>query len=270
MSTYVIGDIQGCYRTLKRLLKRISFKEQSDRILLVGDLVNRGPDSVDVLRWAKGLSGRLESVLGNHDLHLLALVEGVELAKKQKGLLPIMKARDKSSLIDWLRQRPLVHQEGRMLLTHAGLLPDWTAQQALDFGRSLSQIIRSKRAKDFYQFWYNLDAHVFSTEVSVIEQQCAALSAFTRMRMCKSPTEMDFTFTGHPKDAPMGLVPWYAYEARKSRDYFIVFGHWAALGYYHGHNVLGLDTGCVWGRQLTAYRLEDGAVFSEDSADRKP
>lgn len=267
MATYAIGDIQGCYKTLKKLLKRISFDRKNDRLFLVGDLVNRGPNSLDVLRWAKDMGNRVVSVLGNHDLHLLATAAGVASGRNQKTLAPVLRAKDRDDLLEWLVQRPLLYREGRLLLVHAGILPAWTVEEALACARKAEKVIRGKKSAEFLKKWYKLEATKWSDKLEGFERHAVALNVFTRMRMCRNAHEMELSFTGKPEDAPRGYKPWFDIASRKSADHTVIFGHWAALGLRITSSVIALDSGCVWGGTLTALRLEDGAVFSENSVD---
>ena len=266
MATYAIGDIQGCYKTLKKLLKKVSFSPKQDRIFLVGDLVNRGSHSLDVLRWAKDLGKRVVSVLGNHDIHLIALYLGVA-NRSAKTLTDILHAKDCDDLLQWLMHRPLLHKEGRIVLVHAGILPAWSIDEALKHARKTEKIIQSKKAGEFLKKWYKTETTKWSDKLEDYERYFVVLNALTRMRLCKNAHEMELSFTGKPEDAPKGLHPWYTTPGRKSVDHTILFGHWAALGLRLTSNVISLDTGCVWGGALTALRLEDGAVFSEPSAE---
>lgn len=267
MATYAIGDIQGCYKTLKRLLKRISFNRKQDRIFLVGDLVNRGPNSLDVLRWAKDSDRQVVAVLGNHDLHLLAIALGVSTRFSKKTLEHILRAKDRDDLLEWLVKRPLIHKEGRLVLVHAGILPAWSIDEAMKNVHKTEKLIRSKKAAEFLKAWHKSDASKWSDNLEGFERHAVVLNACTRMRLCRNLKEMDLSFTGPPEDAPAGLKPWFGISGRKSVDHTVIFGHWSALGVRVAHNVIALDSGCVWGGTLTALRLEDGAIFSEPSAE---
>jgi bis(5'-nucleosyl)-tetraphosphatase (symmetrical) len=268
MATYAIGDIQGCYRTLKRLLKRIAFHPQNDRILLVGDLVNRGPNSLDVLRWASGLGERVISVLGNHDIHLIAMAKGVSEIRRTKILDQVLRARDSDKLIKWLRKRPIMYREHQFILVHAGILPAWTISEAEHEARKLEELIQGNTCATFLKFCYRSQSHIWHSELSGLEKSAVALNAFTRMRMCKSPNEMEFAFAGKPSDAPEGLTPWFQVKGRHEHGRVIIFGHWAALGLRVLPHTIALDSGCVWGQYLTAYRIDDGAIFIEPSLDK--
>ncbi len=268
MATYAIGDIQGCYKTLRRLLDRISFHRKSDRIFLVGDLVNRGPDSLDVLRWAVELGDRVISVLGNHDLHLLAIAAGVSVGRRQKTLDKVLRAKDCDVLLEWLRNRPLLYREGRLAVVHAGILPAWSVDVAAKHARKVEKIIRGKKFADLMRYCYKEPAFVWNDGLEGLERHAVVLNAFTRMRLCRSLYEMDLNFAGTPEEGPRGEKPWFQVGGRKAEDHTIIFGHWASMGLHVTQNVIALDSGCVWGGSLTAMRLEDGGIFSEPSVEK--
>jgi bis(5'-nucleosyl)-tetraphosphatase (symmetrical) len=267
MATYAIGDIQGCYRTLKRLLKQIAFDPKNDRIFLVGDLVNRGPDSLDVLRWASDLTESVFTVLGNHDIHLIAMAQGINELKRPKSLEQVLRARDADKLVKWLRKRPVMHREDRFIFVHAGLLPAWSVEEAEVEARKLEELIGGSTSATFLKFWYSQQADTWDDALSGLEKSAVALNAFTRMRMCRNAREMELAFTGKPEEAPKGLTPWYQVKERGSSAFTIVFGHWASLSLRVTPQIIALDSGCVWGQFLTAIRLEDGAIFIERSID---
>lgn len=266
MATYAIGDIQGCYKSLKRLLKHIGFNQKQDRLFLVGDLVNRGPNSLDVLRWAYDLQDRVVTVLGNHDLHLLALALGVKAVRRKKHTLDkVLEAKDADALVFWLQEQPLMYKEGRLVLVHGGILPAWSIQEAKTYAKETEKILRSKRAADLLEYWYTADGTSWRDSLEGYERHATILNAFTRIRVCKNPHLMDFDFTGKPEDAPFGLKPWFDFDERRHSQYTVIFGHWAALGLRIASHIIALDTGCIWGGSLTAVRLEDGAIFSHHS-----
>jgi bis(5'-nucleosyl)-tetraphosphatase (symmetrical) len=254
VATWVVGDIQGCFDTLMHLLVRVGFSAARDRVWLVGDLVNRGPRSVDVLRWARALGDRATVVLGNHDLHLIARALGVAGPKRRDTVEDVLRAHDRDELIDWLRARPLVHVEElsgrRVAMVHAGLFPSWTVDDAVREARALEAALGGSRE----------DATALLRERNTPRSE--SLQAFVRLRMLDASGRIA-DYDGAPADAPAGLVPWFAAPGRRSRDTTIVFGHWSTLGLHRGDGVVGLDTGCVWGRALTALRLDDGTVVSE-------
>jgi bis(5'-nucleosyl)-tetraphosphatase (symmetrical) len=263
VATFAIGDIQGCGRTLERLLQRIGFDPAADRILQVGDLVNRGPRSLQVLRWARSLGDRLAVVLGNHELHLLARAAGVRKAKPRDTLDAVFAAADREELVEWLRHRPLLHREGRHLLVHAGLLPAWSTAEAERRAREAETVLRSARWPRLLEALWSADPTGGEDDLS---ESRLATNVFTRLRTCTSEGVPCIDFDGRPEDAPPGCVPWFDLPGPASRG-VVVFGHWAALGLRIERDYLALDSGCVWGNALTAVRLEDRAVFQEPFAD---
>jgi bis(5'-nucleosyl)-tetraphosphatase (symmetrical) len=251
MATYAVGDVQGCMATLDRLLRHISFG-RGDRLWLVGDLVNRGPHNREVLQFAKKQEARCQVVLGNHDLHLIARWAGVVEPKRRDTLDDVLDARDADELVSWLRRQPIVHREGSWLMVHAGLPPSWTVADAQKRARKLQEALREGRLK------------ALTGEGRMAEH----LRLLTRLRMLDRKGQMA-DFDGPPDEAPKGLVPWFAHPERRSRDVTVVFGHWSALGLHVEPSAVGLDTGCVWGRALTAMRLDDRRVFSEPAVERR-
>ncbi len=261
MATYAIGDLQGCMEPLTRLLAAIAFEAQRDRLWLVGDLVNRGPDSVGVLRWARAHAGSIQAVLGNHDLHLLGVAAGTRRQKKGDTLDDVLHAPDRDALLDWLAAQPFLHRQGRRVLVHAGLYPVWTVPEAEAFAAELSGALAASR-QGFLEALAGAKAEArFSPDLSGAVRWRTLLGIFTRMRFLAADGALDFELTDPPKEAPAGFVPWFEVPGRKSRDAEIFFGHWASLGLYKGSGVTCVDSGCVWGEELTAVRLEDGAVF---------
>jgi bis(5'-nucleosyl)-tetraphosphatase (symmetrical) len=259
MATYAIGDVQGCMASLERLLAALPLRDD-DRIWLVGDLVNRGPRSLDVLRWAIAAGDRVVSVLGNHDLHLLARAAGAP-AKKRDTLDDVLGAPDRDALIDWLRARPLVHVEGARVLVHAGLHPRWSAHDALARASELEAALRGDGWRAWIAQQAGSKAPAWRDELAGAARDRAILSWLVRARMAAPDGALDQDFDGAPAEAPRGLVPWFALPDPAWGDHEVVFGHWAALGLDLGPRHLALDTGCVWGNRLTAVRLDDRAVF---------
>jgi bis(5'-nucleosyl)-tetraphosphatase (symmetrical) len=268
MATYAIGDVHGCYATLQRLLERLGYDRRRDRLWLVGDLVNRGPRSLAVLRWAAGLDpGRSVVVLGNHDLHLLARAEGLAAARRRDTLDEVLAARDRDDLLAWLRGRPLLHREGEWTMVHAGLLPEWTVAAAAELAGETEEQLQGKAGSRLLATYRDGPPGRFRETLSPAARRRLALAALTRLRTVNGRGRMTTDFSGPPAEAPDGHVPWFAVPGRKSRRTRILFGHWAALGLHLDDGVAGLDTGCVWGRTLTALRLDDGRVFQEPVAD---
>ncbi len=263
MPIYAIGDIHGHFATLGRLLKRIRFDASRDRLWLVGDLVNRGPDSLGVLRWARAHDAVITAVLGNHDLHLLARAAGVRDAKKGDTLDGVLAAPDRADLLDWLRQRPFFHREGPFALVHAGLLPSWTLHDAAFHAGELAAALQSE---DYLHVLRAIHAKKNRGDLDASEpsERWRALSSiFTRLRFCRGQGEPVYGFTGAPEDAPDGCVPWFAAPGRGNHSATVVFGHWATLGLRLQPGIVALDSGCAWGGPMSAVRLPDLAVFQE-------
>lgn len=266
MSTYVIGDIQGCFEALSLLLEKIQFDPAQDRLWLVGDLINRGPDSLDVLRWAMGLGDRLVTVLGNHDLHFLAVAEGHVPPHRSDTLEELLAAPDRDDLIDWLRCQRMIYAEGDWVLVHAGLLPQWTVGQALRLGGEVEAVLSGDDYRDFLKHMYGNQPDHWDDSLSGMDRLRVITNAMTRLRVCSAAGVMDFNFKGSPKTCPKETLPWYEVPERKSADANIVFGHWSALGLNVGSRHVALDTGCLWGGALSAIRLEDREVFQTPCA----
>jgi bis(5'-nucleosyl)-tetraphosphatase (symmetrical) len=260
VATIVIGDIQGCMSSLERLLEVVGFAAGHDRLWLVGDLVNRGPRSLDVLRWARELGSSVTCVLGNHDLHLLARAAGAAPEKKRDTLDDVLYARDVERLTDWLRTRPLFHVEGDVAMVHGGLHPAWTIDDAK---ARASEIERELRAPTWRSFLAQLHGPTprWDARLGGGDRWRAILAYLTRARTLKADGRVESDFDGKPADAPAGCVPWFAFPAAAWTTHTVVFGHWAALGLDLGAHHIALDTGCVWGRSLTAMRLDDRMVF---------
>ncbi|NVB78772.1 MAG: symmetrical bis(5'-nucleosyl)-tetraphosphatase [Kofleriaceae bacterium] len=267
MALYAIGDIQGCMSSLERLLSTISFSPQTDRLWLVGDLVNRGPRSLDVLRWAMELGPAVTCVLGNHDIHLLARAAGAVPEKKRDTLDDVLAARDLDRVLDWVRSRPLVHVEDNYVMVHGGLHPRWTAEDARARG---AEIERELRAPTWRTFVGQLQgtAPRWDDSLAGADRWRAILAYLTRARMLKPDGRIESGFDGPPSQAPAGLIPWFQFPNAAWTSHTVVFGHWAALGLSVGPRHLGLDTGCVWGNSLTAMRLPDRTVFQVKAVEK--
>lgn len=266
MSTYAIGDIQGCFEALNLLLEKIQFDPARDRLWLVGDLINRGPDSVEVLRWARGLGDRGVTVLGNHDLHFLAVAEGDVPPHRNDTLEELLTAPDRDELIDWLRCQRMIYAEGDWVLVHAGLLPQWTVEQAVRLGGEVEAALSGDNYRDFLKHMYGNQPDHWDDGLTGIDRLRVITNAMTRLRVCSSAGVMDFNHKGSPGTRPKGTLPWYEVPGRKSANANIVFGHWSALGLNVGSRHVALDTGCLWGGQLSALRLEDRQVFQTPCA----
>ena len=261
MATYAIGDVQGCFQALKGLLKRIAFNPKRDRLWLVGDLVNRGPDSLATLRFVKGLGNSAVCVLGNHDLHLIAVAEGHAVLRRDDTLEETLSAPDCAELIAWLRQRPLLHAEGGCAMVHAGLLPSWTIAQAQELAHEVENALRATRYASLLASMYGNEPDRWNDRLSGYARLRVIVNAMTRMRVCTREGVMQLRYKGDSDALPTGALPWFAVPGRASSTTPIIFGHWSALGLVLESNVIGLDTGCLWGRKLSALRLEDRRLF---------
>ena len=256
MPTYAIGDPQGCHDELQQLLARISFRE-GDRLWFVGDLVNRGPKSLDTLRFVKQLGHRAIVVLGNHDLHLVSVHEG--FAKRRRGdtFDDVLAAPDRGELIDWLRTRPMMHLEGGWAMVHAGLLPQWSVQKALSLAGEVEGALRGSDYREFLKNMYGSNPDQWSDKLVGFDRLRVVVNAMTRLRFCTPEGRMEFKAKG--AEAPPGYRPWFSYREKDRES--IVCGHWSALGLRVSDKLAALDSGCVWGGKLTAFRLEDRALF---------
>lgn len=250
-----IGDLQGCLDPLLALLGLVE-RDAPDRPLwFCGDLVNRGPQSLDALRFVKSLGDRAVAVLGNHDLHLLAVAHGLRAPSKSDTLQPILDAPDRDELLDWLRHRPLAHHAHGHLLVHAGVLPQWTLDQALRLARDVEADLRDDDYVGVLRTMYGNTPARWDDGLQGDERRRIAINAFTRLRFCAADGTMDFEAKESADAAPPGLMPWFEVPDRRTHDVPIVFGHWSTLGFLQRSNVLALDTGCVWGGGLTAAEL---------------
>ena len=266
MATYVIGDVQGCFASLKALVQRMNFDPAHDHLWLAGDLVNRGPDSLGVLRWAAGMGDAVNAVLGNHDLYLLARALDVRSASSDDTLSAILRAPDKDTLIEWLAHRPLIASVGQWLIVHAGLLAPWTTQQALDLAEEASERIRGPGRREAISVIFGPDKSSWRSDLSPDQRLSAVVAAMTRLRCC-TLEGAPVRFVGAPENAPPGTCPWFRVPSRQSQGRPIIFGHWAHLGLYMSDDAVGIDTGCLYGGHLTALRLEDRTVFQQESLD---
>lgn len=261
MAIYAIGDVQGCFASLQQLLAQIRFKPDRDRLWFVGDLVNRGPDSLGVLRYVKGLGPTAVTVLGNHDLFLLAAASGIATPRPMDTIQPILTAPDRDELLSWLRCQPLLYREGPFAMVHAGLLPQWTIEQAETLAREVEPVLRGPNYHDLLRASFASPSAQWSDVLTGLPRLASLAHVFTRLRTCTVAGRMNKSYNGPPDRAPAGFLPWFQVPTRRSSDTTIVCGHWAALGLHLSDTVLALDSGCVWGRELTAVRLEDRMVF---------
>ena len=261
MSLYAIGDIQGCHAEFCQLLELIGFSPPNDRLWLVGDLVNRGPESLAVLREVKALGDAAVTVLGNHDFHLLTVAAGYTKAHRRDTIAPILDAPDRAELLDWLCRRPLVVEEGDRLLVHAGLLPTWTPDKAVALSREVQATLAGERADAFLHELYGNEPHVWRDDLQGFDRLRVIVNACTRMRFCNAEGAMEFSEKRGPHAAPAGFQPWFEHDHRASAGKTIVCGHWSTLELKLAPNLLMLDSGCLWGGSLTAVRLDDRRVY---------
>jgi bis(5'-nucleosyl)-tetraphosphatase (symmetrical) len=260
MALYAVGDVQGCYDALRQLLDRIAFDPARDRLWFTGDLVNRGAQSLETLRFVRSLGAAAVTVLGNHDLHLLAVASGKARARRRDTLDEVLRAPDRGELLTWLRERPLLHHDRRdgAALVHAGLLPGWSIERAAALARETEAMLRGPDAEEFFGHMYGDLPDRWTDQLRGVDRARLIVNAFTRLRYCDLDGALDLHHKGAPGSQPPDLVPWYAVPGRHNRDQRIVFGHWSTLGVYTGENVIGIDSGCLWGGHLTAVRLDSG------------
>jgi len=266
MSHYAIGDLQGCYRALEALLNKINYDTSTDTLWFTGDLVNRGPDSLSTLRLLSRLP-RVVSVLGNHDLHLLALALAPKAYPVQHTLDDILDAPDRDELIQWLSRCPLIHHDEYLnyTMTHAGIPPQWTIEETQRYAEEVTQVLRSEQAGLFLEQMYGNEPDQWSESLRGYDRLRYIVNALTRMRFCNKNGALVLDIKAPPNPQNPNLIPWFEYPNKRHPEDRIIFGHWAALmGKTHQPNLFALDTGCVWGNQLTALRLEDQLVFSID------
>lgn len=261
MAIYAVGDVQGCHTELVQLLEKIQFDASHDQLWLVGDLVNRGPDSLAVLRLVKSLGDSAITVLGNHDLHLLAVAESLASLHPSDTLDEILHAPDRDELLNWLRNQKLLHTENKVVLVHAGLLPGWTVKQAMRLASEAEQALRGDHYVEFLAHMYGNQPNCWSDDLLEYDRLRVIINAFTRLRICTDSGEMEFKFKGETQKIPQGYRPWFDVPQRASAHATIIFGHWSALGLLCKEKIIALDTGCLWGGALTAIRLEDRAIF---------
>jgi bis(5'-nucleosyl)-tetraphosphatase (symmetrical) len=264
MATYAIGDVQGCDDALQRLVRRIQFDPVSDRLWFVGDLVNRGPGSLEVLRYIKRLGTSAVVVLGNHDLFLLAVAEDIATPSAQDTLQPILDAPDRDELLGWIRQQRLLYHEASLLLVHAGLLPQWSLREAEGLAHEAEAGLRGPYYKDVLLALYPSKHLQWSSNLTGPTRLATIIKVLTRLRACSTDGIMESSYSGPPDHIPAGFLPWFRIENPERRNTTVVCGHWASLGLYCEENLLAIDSGCVWGRQLTAIRLEDRKIFQVD------
>ena len=255
MTRYAIGDVQGCHEELRALLSRLKFSADRDRLWFVGDLVNRGPQSLETLRLVRALGDNALVVLGNHDLHLLALMHGARPKRRSDTLDAVLAAPDREALTEWLLTRPLAASEAGDLLVHAGVVPQWTVATTLELASEVESALR-RDPRRLLERMYGDAPDTWSLALEGMDRLRFAINVLTRMRVCTADGRIDLDLKGAPPPPPSPMRPWFTFAGRATRGTRVVFGHWSALGLVHSHGVLGLDTGCVWGGALTGIDLD--------------
>lgn len=259
MAVFAIGDVQGCLDDLARLLERLNFEPEEDTLWFTGDLVNRGPKSLETLRFVRGLGENAVSVLGNHDLHLLAIAAGYQPLKPKDTLRALLDAPDAAELLAWLRHRPLAHYDAHLgyLLVHAGLPPEWDLAAALAAAREVEAVLRGPHHAELLRDMYGNEPARWSESLEGAARLRYIINAFTRIRFCTADGRLDFAHKGPPGSQPPGLMPWFGVPGRRNADLDVLFGHWSTLLDSKTPRAWALDTGCLWGGKLTALRLDD-------------
>jgi bis(5'-nucleosyl)-tetraphosphatase (symmetrical) len=257
VSTYAIGDVQGCYDQLRRLLDSVDFDPAHDALWFVGDLVNRGPQTLETLRFVRGLGNRAVTVLGNHDLNLFAVAAGVRKPHRGDTLDSLFAAPDGDELIAWLRHQKMMHAEDGYAMVHAGLLPQWSVERAMELAGEVETALRGPAHIKLLKNMYGNAPAAWDERLTGFERLRVIVNALTRLRLCDAQGRMEFSHHTGLVDLPEGYMPWFDVPGRASADTPVICGHWAALGLVLRPDVLGIDTGCVWGRSLSALRLDD-------------
>jgi bis(5'-nucleosyl)-tetraphosphatase (symmetrical) len=265
MATYAIGDIQGCNEELVELLALIGYSADRDRLWFVGDLVNRGPGSLEALRIVKSLGDNAITVLGNHDFHLLRLAAGFGVEHRGDTLRAVLDAPDRTALIDWLLTRPLAHREEGRLLVHAGVLPQWTTERTIRFAREVETVLQSDRCAAFLEALYGDQPDRWDDALSGFDRWRVIVNVLARLRFCDEQGRMEFREKRGAAHAPPGMRAWFEHPERASADHLVVCGHWSTQELTLAPNVLMLDSGCLWGGTLTAYRFDDRRIFQVPS-----
>ncbi|CAM2963134.1 bis(5'-nucleosyl)-tetraphosphatase (symmetrical) ApaH [Vibrio mytili] len=266
MATYIVGDIQGCFDELQRLLEQVSFSPEHDQLWLAGDLVARGPKSLETLRFVKSLGNSAKVVLGNHDLHLLAVAHGIKKLKDKDKTAAIFSAPDRDELLNWLSQQPLLAEHDEFVMCHAGVSPQWDLATARQCAREVESLLESDDLPWLLHNMYSNTPDYWDDSLQGLDRYRYIINAFTRMRFCFSDGRLDMDCKLPPSQLSGNeLLPWFDLPQRVALGKTVLFGHWAALQGYSGEQVIGLDTGCVWGGSLTMIRWEDKQVFSQEA-----
>jgi len=261
VTRYAIGDVQGCYDELQALIARLRFSADRDQLWFVGDLVNRGPHSLEVLRYVRALGDNAIVVLGNHDLHLLAVAHGARRLRRTDTLDDVLAAADRDALLEWLTQLPLAYYQGALpengdLLIHAGVVPQWSTATTLALAHEVEAALRND-AHDLLHHMYGDEPNQWRDELTGIERLRFVINVLTRIRVCTADGRLDLKLKGKPLETRSPYEPWFDHGSRETRDARVLFGHWSALGFVQRTNIVGLDSGCVWGGALTAFDLDE-------------
>jgi bis(5'-nucleosyl)-tetraphosphatase (symmetrical) len=263
MTVYAIGDVQGCRDSLVQLLAKIDLASPDAQLVFVGDVINRGPSSLAALRHVRGLGARARMVLGNHELHLLAVAQGIRAPHRSDTLGEILAAPDREELLAWLRHQPLALDVDGHLVVHAGVLPQWTAQRTMELASEVEQVLRSVDWLDFLQHMYGNTPTRWDETLEGVDRLRCIVNALTRIRFCSADGSMDLISKGDTSDVP-GMLRWFDVPGRRSQDVTVVFGHWSTLGLIRRPDIISVDTGCLWGGRLSAVNLSDRSLIQVD------
>ena len=263
MARYAIGDLQGCFKSFQGLLKLISFNPQTDELWLVGDLVNRGPDSLACLRWIKNHQNSVKMVLGNHDLYLLGRYLNGGKDKSGDTIEEILIAPDCADLCNWLITQPVLQKQDGFLMVHGGLLPEWTEDQTTSYATAITKLLQSDAAALVLEKYRTMRHWKWHDNLSEFDRNMLALQIMTTIRVCHTDGTLKPKFKGPPVDLPEQCKPWFELAHQRSSSTRVIFGHWSALGLRQSAGIVGLDSGCVWGRSLTAWNLDSGDIFQQ-------
>ncbi|MCW8854846.1 MAG: symmetrical bis(5'-nucleosyl)-tetraphosphatase [Gammaproteobacteria bacterium] len=269
MSIYAIGDIQGCYLQLQQLLDKLNFDHANDKLWFAGDIVNRGPDSLETLRFIKSLGENAITVLGNHDLHLLAVANGRGKQGKKDTIKDVLSAPDRDELLDWLLQRPLIHYDTELdiCLVHAGIYPYWTIEQSLNYASEVEDMLRSNKHHEYFHHMYGDKPPKWSEHLKGWDRLRFITNVFTRMRYCMEDGHLALKDKSAPGSQGEGHIPWFQHSQRNTGNTAIIFGHWSTLQSTDVENLYPLDTGCLWGGKLTALRIDNNELNQYTSID---
>ncbi|WP_107928857.1 symmetrical bis(5'-nucleosyl)-tetraphosphatase [Neisseria animaloris] len=265
MAHYAIGDIQGCFAELTALLAKIGFNHGTDTLWLTGDIVNRGPQSLEALQFVMRHESSIRTVLGNHDLHLLAVSYGFGRIKRGDTISPILEHPERLKMLDWLRSQPLLIRGEKHVLVHAGLLPQWSVAEAESLAQEVESELRGDKAMQYFLNMYGNKPRRWSPDLEGYNRLRMITNVLTRMRALTFKNQLDYDFKGGPEDMPSGLRAWFEAPGRRHLSHTVVFGHWSALGYLNARNVIALDTGALWGGELTAVNLDTNEITQVDS-----